>query len=227
LRDSASYNKNYQNIYAFQSVAVDHSRYFPLHIDSAGVRSYAKITTHQSSRNIPMTAIQLGLWAREPRDQSVAPGLQFLVDEIDASAFQAPTPGPNSSKKAVTSAITIVAAYIPAEAIGFYVTATALLGYPRGTADALIAGVSLALVVVLVCAAHGRGVEAVRQSSRLRVALAFSLVAASVYIAAMPQSFVHEWHPYTSRVSAVALLAFSIVLPAFGQLLRFAPASAQ
>jgi hypothetical protein len=166
-----------------------------------------------------MTAVQLGLLTREPREPAVA---RFAVDDIDPSVLTpSTTEAPQS--KLPTSALVILTSYIPAEALGFYVTSTALLRYPHGWGDKILAICSLIFVTLLVLVAHTRIPVGARSRRKLWLALFFAVFAASVYIAALPQSFFHEWRPYTSTVGAIVLLGASILLPALGELFHFSP----
>jgi hypothetical protein len=166
-----------------------------------------------------MTAVQLGLLTREPGEPAAT---RFEVDDIDPSVLTS-SPGEASRPKPPTSALVIITSYIPAEALGFYVTSTALLRYPRGWGDGILAICSLIFVTLLVLVAHARIPVDVRSRRKLGLALFFAVFAASVYIAALPQSFVHQWPPYTSTVGAVVLLGASILLPALGELFHFSP----
>lgn len=166
-----------------------------------------------------MTAVQLGLLTGEPRESEA---VGFAVDDIDQSVLT-PSPGEASQPKLPTSALVIITSYIPAEALGFYVTSTALLRYPHGWGDGILAICSLIFVTLLVLVAHARIPANARSRSKLGLALFFAVFAAGVYIAALPQSFVHEWRLYTSTVGAVVLLGASILLPALGDLLHFSP----
>ena len=169
-----------------------------------------------------MTAIHLGLMARNPihgLEQNVT---DFQVDDIDTRVLIPENPlGP--AKKATDTALLVVSAYIPAEALGFYLTATALLEYPKGWTDAGIAVVTLGFVALLVLAPNVQSQDAVRSGWRLTLALLFALTAACAYIAALPQSFVHQWPPYTSSVGAVVVIGCSILLPALGTITKFNP----
>lgn len=168
-----------------------------------------------------MGAIQLGQTARWPLHEASRGLEQFEVDDIDASVFSSDQSNV-VAHRLPKSALTTIASYIPAEALGFYVTATALLGYPRGRGDALIAGCSLVLVAVLVLVGYSNNRASGPTSPyRLFLALFFAIFAACVYISALPQSFIHEWPPYTSKVGAVVLLGSSILMPAMGELLKF------
>jgi hypothetical protein len=169
-----------------------------------------------------MTAIQLGLLAGEPRQSQVLAPEDFAVDDIDSSVFTTSNTG-DSTAKLPTSALVIISSYIPAEALGFYVTATALLRYPYGRGDAIIAGCAIVFVILLVLVANTRIPHNERSKRRLALALSFAVLAACAYISALPQSFVHEWQPYTSTVGAVVLLGASILLPVLGDLFRFMP----
>jgi hypothetical protein len=169
-----------------------------------------------------MTAVQLGLMTGAPLPPAPTIAGPLTVDDIDLSVLasgggQRRRPGPAGS------ALVIITSYIPAEALGFYVTATALLRYPHGLGDGLIAASTLLLVALLVLAAHARIPAETRSKRKLGLAISFALVAAGVYIAALPQSFAHEWRPYTSAVGAVVVIGSSILLPTLGELLHFTP----
>lgn len=166
-----------------------------------------------------MTAVQLGLLSRESRKPTAT---SFAVDDIDASVLT-PDAADASKPNLPTSALVIITSYIPAEALGFYVTATALLRYPHGGGDEILAVCSLVFVALLVLVAYARIPTSTRSKRKLWLALFFAVIAAGAYIAALPQSFVHDWRPYTSTVGAVVLLGASIVLPALGELLHFSP----
>jgi hypothetical protein len=166
-----------------------------------------------------MGAIQLGLRARR-RSES------FEVDDIGSETFDGVAPEPSAGSDKTAAALAVIATYVPGEALAFHITASALLSISSPGADALLTAVTLAIVVALVICAYFVLPSAARDRTKCALSLAFALVSALVYLAALPSSFAHSWSAYTGPVSAVVVIAASILLPAIGAALRVIPISA-
>jgi hypothetical protein len=119
----------------------------------------------------------------------------------------------------IRSALDAVAVYVPAEGIGFYVAATALIGAPTLAQDVFVFILTIAIVGVLVVLSHHRTSRSHRSSKRLAQALLFAVFGAALYMSAMPYSFAHTWGPYTPTISGVVVLAAAILMPAIGTIL--------
>jgi hypothetical protein len=159
-----------------------------------------------------MGAIQLGRLAQS-RPTIVATN-DIVIDDIDHAVFSRSALRQQGKQDGGTqAALMIIAAFVPGEALAFYVTASALLGSATAGTDLAIASATLAIVAVLVLTAHATVPEFRRSPRRLCLALVFALFGAAVYLAAMPNSAAHQWKAYTPQVSAVVVVAASILMP--------------
>jgi hypothetical protein len=116
-----------------------------------------------------------------------------------------------------------VAAFIPSEALALYVLLTAFLGSPSFALDIVLTMVTLAVAALLVACSYFSLPHSVRSRTKFWQATVFALIAALVYLAALPDSFVHGWPPYNNVVGGLVLLVASVVLPAVANALGLRP----
>ncbi|MEV0797310.1 hypothetical protein AB0I34_06455 [Kribbella sp. NPDC050281] len=174
-----------------------------------------------------MGAMQLGRLARSPSSGVPA---SVVVDDIEIStnsrdrgrpsrpgARAGGTDAPAGDR--IRAALDAIAVYVPAEALGFYVAASAFIGAPTFGQDVFVFTVTIVIVGVLVVLAQQQGPGPERSARRLGLALLFAIVGAALYMSAMPYSFAHRWSPYTPTMSGVVILAAAILMPAIGAIL--------
>ena len=157
-----------------------------------------------------MGAYSSGRLASRPRQADVVyvESDDITIEEPQASPSIFGNADPNS--KDILAGIT---AFLPAEALAFHTLAGAFLGEQPPLADAILTFAILALVSALVLLGWFRTPHNSRAKDRLVWAIALSTWAAAAYMAAMPDSFAHEWDFYTPTVGGLVALASAILIP--------------
>jgi hypothetical protein len=113
-----------------------------------------------------------------------------------------------------------VTAFVPGEALGFHVLSIAFLGKASPQADFILTLTILALVTSLVWLAWRNNTPKPSSKANLFKAIGFALISALAYMAALPDSFAHDWSVYTPTIGGLVIIALTILLPQLAALVN-------
>jgi hypothetical protein len=131
-----------------------------------------------------------------------------------------------SKPVAVATALEAVSAFVPGEALGFYITANALLPSQGVRQDIILTMVTLGLSALLVSAPYLGSEPTQRSKRKLVAALVFAVIGGLIYLFALPTSFIHSWSVYTPQVGGIVVIAAAIAMPVLGSLAGLSTPSA-
>lgn len=104
-------------------------------------------------------------------------------------------------------------AFIPSEALAIHIVAVAFLGKLTPSQDALLSGFILTLVALILWLGWLEAPADRRSWKRLAVGMIISVIAAAVYLAALPDSIAHELPMYTPTIGGLVVLLAAVLLP--------------
>lgn len=168
-----------------------------------------------ASEGTPMGAIRLGSWSTN--------GTPLLALESDDMQFSTKPANNTVVGRRTTLAFDAIAAYIPAEALGFYVIAVSFIGRLNWNQDLLISLATIAITLLLLSAAYIDIPKGRRDRRKFGVSVCLSLAASVVYLSAMPDSLAHDWRPYTHLTSGLVVIFCAVFLPVVGKILKLTP----